>query len=270
MTSEKASGGQPLTIVGNPALAAGLPWTVILPYLVLTVIAAVDLVTFHQVLLTAIDEPPLVLWLMVAGFTLLAITLAHHVGGYGKKSVRSRHAPGARLAVGCSAFAWVLIGAVAFAFRWFYAGAAGGGSSIVVDGQVLVDEFASGERHLSALLFLALFIGTGVASAIAAYSQHTPAVRQYLRASRELAKAVKQEASLESAIKYADGLKNVIGQSRQRHEDDWKSVRPMVEAQADQLKHEHGLNANGKGGTPPAGGHKGVNEEKADSGKDPR
>lgn len=271
MTSQRNSEGQPLSIVGNPALAAGLSWTVVLPYIVLTVIAAVDVVTFHQVLMTAVDEPPLVLWLMVAGFTLLAITLSHHVGRYGKKSVRSRHAPGARLALWSSAIAWVMIGAIAFAFRWFYAGSAGGGSTIVVEGQVIVDEFASGERHLSAFLFLSLYIGTGVASAIAAHAKHTSAVRQYLRANRELAKAVNHESDLQSAITFASGLKSVIGESRARHLEDWTSVRRVVAAQADQLKKENALNTKREdGGKPPATRHEGASEGSMDPGEDPR
>ncbi|TDB79025.1 hypothetical protein E1091_19580, partial [Micromonospora fluostatini] len=66
---------------GDFSQIAGRPWWVRLATLVvLGAAAAVDVVTFHQVLLLALDESEEMIWAAVAGFVVVAIALSHHAG----------------------------------------------------------------------------------------------------------------------------------------------------------------------------------------------
>lgn len=225
------------TIVGNLALIAGRSfWVALVSYAILLGAGVTDLMTFHQAIELAIDQDEWILWTIVGGFTLIAILLSHMVGQFGHRSVRSRHAPGSRI-IACSALAgWVALGAMSFLFRWNFT--ADAGPLTGPSGDVLPADPSVDEGHYTALLFVALFVGTGVVSAVAGYNKPSAAVGQYLRARRKLDKANEVRVELAEASTAADALARTVEESRRGHEADWQSMAQATIQLSKRLKDE--------------------------------
>ncbi|XVV04489.1 hypothetical protein ACQPW3_03470 [Actinosynnema sp. CA-248983] len=228
-------------IHGDPSQIVGPPWTAGLYYFVLLAAAGVDVVTFHQVLMAAVDEEELFLWVMVVGFTVVCLALSHTVGQQARSAVATRHVVGARTAALLCLVGWAALGAAAFVFRWNYAGADIASSiPIVVDGEVRGGdaEADAQERHLSALLFLSLYVATGLVSGVAGYLRHNPAARQYARALSRRSKAVAKQARLQSRLAAATELAEALERAKREREADWAALERRCRAAADRLKSE--------------------------------
>lgn len=210
-------------VLGNDAsLIVGLPRTTGLQYLVLLAAAVVDIVAFDQVLTQAIDEYEWVLWGFVSGFTVVCLALAHTAGAQWKETSVRRHAPNARFFAVVSGGIWLVLGLAAFLFRLFYAASGAGGTTAEVEGQVQPQAAggAAQNGYLSAILFLALYLGTGVLSGVAAYKVHNPAARQWTRAVAKRAKAATRLAELEAGLVAAERLTAQIDEMRARARED--------------------------------------------------
>ncbi|RSN46033.1 hypothetical protein DMC64_14925 [Amycolatopsis sp. WAC 04197] len=221
---------RPLTVLsqrrrvirGDASLIVGLPWTTGFQYLVLLAAAAVDIVAFNQILTQAIDEYEEVLWGFVGGFTVVCLALSHTAGKQWKESSFHRHVPNARsIAIGCGGV-WLALGLMAFVFRWFYVTPASGGTTVENEGQAPseVADNATQGNYLSALLFLMLYLGTGVLSGAMAYKLHNPAAQQWVRAVAKRAKAATRLAELEAGLVRAEELTKEVGEIRQRADQD--------------------------------------------------
>jgi hypothetical protein len=209
-------------IRGDASLIVGLPRTTGLQYLVLLAAAVVDVVAFNQVLTQAVDEYEWVLWGFVGGFTVVCLALAHAAGKQWKDAAVQRHAPNARSIAGMCAGVWLALGLVAFIIRWFYVAPATLGTTVEgEDGtQAQVTGGASQSGHLSALLFLVLYLGTGVLSGAAAYKLHNPAAQQWARAVAKRTKAAARLAELEAGLKAAEKLTQQVDDMRVRADKD--------------------------------------------------
>lgn len=246
-------------INGDPSQIVGPPWTAGLYYFVLLAAAGVDVVAFHQVLLAAVDERDLLLWILVVGFTVVCLALAHTIGIQAKNAVSTRHVVGARTMAVLCLIGWAALGAAAFAFRWYYDSSdAGLPLSIIVDGQELAPEDTGQprERHLSALLFLALYVATGLVSGVAGYMRHNPAARQYTRALSRRTKAATHLARLKSKLKAANELAAIVEQARQDRAEAWASLEVRCRDAAIRLKSETRLALLGKSADPGAAGRR--------------
>ncbi|MBB1158049.1 MULTISPECIES: hypothetical protein [Amycolatopsis] len=211
-------------IRGDASLIVGLPWTTGLQYLALVAAAAVDVVAFDQVLEEAINEEPWKLWILVGGFTVVCLALSHFAGKQWKEASVQRHAPNARsLAAACGGV-WLTLGLAAFLFRWFYVSSDQTGTTVEVEGQSQSQlQAASGQAsHLSAILFLALYLGTGVLSGAMAYKLHNPAAQQWARAVAKRAKAAARLADLEAGLVVAQRLSAQVREIRQRADQDMR------------------------------------------------
>lgn len=227
-------------IHGDPSLIAGhSPWSTGLYYFVLLAAMGVDLVTFHQVLLPALDESEEMLWVVVTGFTIICVAMSHTFGQQAKKAVGTRHATGARTTAWVNLLAWVALGAAAFAFRWDYS-SLDIGSTFVVDGeeQTGMSDAALHEQHLAALLFLAFYVGTGVVSGGAGFLRHQPEVSRYTRALSLRTKAAAKHSRLESKLQGANNLAATVDKARNEHADSWAALQVRCVAAADRVKRE--------------------------------
>ncbi|GHJ06172.1 hypothetical protein TPA0907_05390 [Micromonospora humidisoli] len=177
----------------DTALLTGRPGTLLgalVETVVLVLAAGADIAAFYNALSSGIGDNTYLLYMLVAGFTAVALLLAH---GFGRiyRDLDQR-APGARrLMLYACLTGWALLGIAAFLSRLLLAdvdvgpgfGTSGaGGSTAGGSGQ----EEAQKARVL-AILFLALYIGTGMAAAVVAYWNHNSLAHAYHRSNRRLA-----------------------------------------------------------------------------------
>lgn len=225
-------------LVAHPWGEAGL-WVVLLAA------AFVDVATFHQVLLLVMTNATTgLVWGVVIGFVAVALALAHHFGGRVKLSLNPGVATTSTLGAGPIAWTcfgiWSALGLIAFLVRLLFDDPGqGGGSTFVVDGQV-VDVGAGDElltRALSALLFLALYVATGALSALAGYTRQT-AARRWGRVKRRRHRAERRHAVAKADLVYAQQLLAAIEEERKRRDADLASALQRCEAATSGLKQE--------------------------------
>jgi hypothetical protein len=210
-------------IRGDASLIVGLPPSTGLHYLVLLAAAAVDVVAFNQVLTQALDEYEWALWGFVGGFTVVCLALSHTAGKHWKEASVQRHAPNANLIAVLCAGVWLALGLAAFFFRWFYAAPVSGTTAEFDDrAQTPVADTASQGNLLSAILFLVLYLGTGVLSGAVAYKLHNPAARQWARAVAKRSRAAARLADLEAGLVAAQQLAEQLKGMRTRADQDMK------------------------------------------------
>ncbi|TCO52915.1 hypothetical protein [Actinocrispum wychmicini] len=227
-------------INGDPSQIVGPPWTAGLYYFALLAAAAVDIVTFHQVLTAAIDEDRLTLWLLAVGFTVVCLVLSHTVGQQSKQSVETRHVVGARTAALLFLVGWFVLGLVAFLVRWNFVDPGGGaGFTIVVDGHAVPPpDTGAEERHLSAWLFAALYVASGLVSGYSGYKRYHPAARQYMRALARRTKAAKKLGDLSADLAEITQLVADVNEAKARRVEAWHGLQAQCEAAAERLKND--------------------------------
>ncbi|WP_431886650.1 hypothetical protein [Micromonospora wenchangensis] len=163
--------GRPGTLLG------GLAETV-----VLVLAAGADVAAFYNSLSDGLDEATYLLYMLVAGFTAVALLLAHACGRIYRDL--DQRAPGARrLTLYVCLAGWALLGIAAFVSRLLLADAdraSGLGASVDYEQEAL-------KAQVLAILFLALYIGTGTAAAVVAYWNHNSPAHAYHRSNRRLA-----------------------------------------------------------------------------------
>jgi hypothetical protein len=157
----------------NATDVAGLPLTEIVYWFALALAAAADVAAFHQVVsLVMRDQGDALVWLMVVGLTVIALTLAHFAGRLAR-DVSAQHGTATRRQVLLCALPWVALGLAAFAVRLIVADSSGG---TTLDGTIIGgDTVGRQARQTSgAVLFLALYVGSGAVAAFGAYFSRNP------------------------------------------------------------------------------------------------
>lgn len=156
-------------------------FTVPVLVLVLLIAAGADVAAFYDVLANHTNSPDLVLYVLVAGFAVGPLWLAHTVGATLRDRVDG--APDYQPVVLWTAAAgWLLIGTGAFFARLLLTGAApsssfGTAAPYTVDGRAGL---------VMALLFATLYIGTGILAAGASFTLHNSIERAVGTASRRI------------------------------------------------------------------------------------
>ncbi|MGV9364468.1 hypothetical protein [Amycolatopsis sp. NPDC003731] len=208
-------------IRGDASLIVGLPPTTGLQYLVLLAAAVVDVVAFNQVLTQALDEYEWALWGFVGGFTVVCLALSHTAGKSWKEASVQRHAPNAGVIAVLCTVVWLALGLAAFAFRWFYAVPAGGTTAEYDDPTAApAADTTLQANFLPAILFLVLYLGTGLLSGAGAYKVHNPAARQWARAVAKRSRAAARMAALEAGLVAAEELTRQVEGMKARAVDD--------------------------------------------------
>jgi hypothetical protein len=214
---------------------SGLPLTEIAYWFALALAAAADVAAFHQVVsLVMRDQGDALVWLMVVGLTVIALTLAHFAGRLAR-DVSAQHGTATWKQVLLCAIPWVVLGLAAFAVRLIVADSSGG---TTVDGTVIGgDTVGRQARQTSgAVLFLALYVGSGAVAAFGAYFSRNPlrsGYRQAMRAhSRALARLSRSQPPYERSLQVYRQRARI----RAREEANWQAARELRLAQADELK----------------------------------
>ncbi|HYS40533.1 MAG TPA: hypothetical protein VEO01_33375 [Pseudonocardiaceae bacterium] len=239
MLEPRARKPRPPVLAGNLSLIAGRSWRHRLFWLVILVAAGVDIVTFYQVLVLVLNVSDQLVWVAVAGFTVVALTLAHYVGLGAKQSIRPRIRGAATSAWICLGV-WLALGAFAFVVRWEIspqsASVAYGG-----DGSALPDFGQSvdlGAQRLAALLFLGLYFGTGVVSALGGFFRHEPAIKEYTRALSKRTTVARRQASTGALLMSAKRTLEAVQQERERSQRAWDEIDQQGRDGTEQLRQE--------------------------------
>jgi len=229
-------------IHGDLAQIAGRPWSHALFWLVLLAAAGVDVVTFYQVLILVLDVPDLLVTIAVIGFAAVALTLAHYAGLQARQVINPRNITGSKTLALTLGGTWLLLGATAFIVRFVLepAGSAGA-SQFSTDGGPTTDLGTNTEatsQHLAALLFLVLYVATGMVTALAGYFRQEPAARQFGRAVERRSTAAAKYADTSWGHAQAEQVWEAIGRARARRVDAMNQVDLQFEATADRLRAE--------------------------------
>lgn len=177
-----------------PGLVAGRSLTAKAHFVVLLVSALADFGAFAQIVqLVLTNQPALVSYLVVLGLTTGVLYLAHAVGTMVRDRVARRNA--ARWVwIMLGTTAWAAIGLVAFWVRLKVTDDQGQAPTIDLSAAPDTPPATPNTSGLpAALLFLALFIGTGLVAAIGAYLTHNPFPGEYRTAVRRYGAAVRSE-----------------------------------------------------------------------------
>ncbi len=175
------------------------------------VLAAIaDFIAFYQVIsLVLRNLPDLWLYLLVIGFTGIALTLAHYIGVF----LRDRTA-GARwqhkaVLPGCAVF-WVALGVMAFWVRWKVSGAVSSPALPVSGGTQAVPQGNFQSTLPSASMFAAFYFATGAAAIIGSYLVHNPLRSAFARTVRAHEFAIRHQAAGARDLAFAEAESEAI------------------------------------------------------------
>ena len=219
----------------NAADVSGQPWSEVVYWFALALAAAADIAAFHQVVsLVMRDQGDALVWLMVVGLTVIALTLAHFAGRVAR-DVTAGHGTATRKQVYALAVPWAVLGLAAFAVRLLVADSTGG---TTLDGTVIgSDSVDQSTRQISgAVLFLALYVGSGAVAAVGEYLSRNPMRAGYRRALRAHSRALDRLARSQPPYELALQTYRQRARIRAREEANWQAARELRLAQADELK----------------------------------
>ena len=218
----------------NAADVSGLPLTEIVYWFALAMAAAADIAAFHQVVsLVMREQGDALVWLMVVGLTVIALTLAHFAGRLAR-DVSAQHGAATRKQVLLCAIPWVVLGLAAFAVRLIVADSSGG---TTVDGTIIGGEVGRQARQTSgAVLFLALYVGSGAVAAFGAYFSRNPLRSAYRQAMRAHSRALDRLSRSQPPYERGLQIYRQRARIRAREEANWQAARELRLAQADELK----------------------------------
>jgi hypothetical protein len=204
-------------------------------WIMLAVTAFADLAVFYQVLGILLEQSgELTIWLAVAGFTACSLMLAHTTGrlhrdiqvGFGGWSRAPRNA----LAV-----VWLLLGLAAFTVRLLI-------EYLSVDASTVAGAGPDpGRAWGAALLFLVLYLGSGLVTAVGAYHARNPLRDRYHRAVRAVRVAQKRLQRSQAPYERAVNVLQLHVRNRQGEEANYTAARELRVAYAQEARSVVGI-----------------------------
>jgi putative Ca2+/H+ antiporter (TMEM165/GDT1 family) len=162
-----------------PSLVAGRPSGIFLHSLALVLAAVADLGAFAQVVeLVMANQPAVISYLVVGGLTATVLYLAHSVGIMVRDRV-AKKGPARKTWVLLATLGWAAIGGVACWVRLLVTDEDVQAPSVSLSSDPTAPVATNPTALPAAILFLALFIGSGLVAAIGAYLTHNPLAGEY-------------------------------------------------------------------------------------------
>ena len=186
----------------------------------LVLMAAVgDVVTFNVTLSAFFtDSGPMVLWGLTLALAAASVGLMH-TAGHALRNLREGRGGHGRPAVVALVLGWLVIGAVAVAFRIQVATPVTSQQSAFGTDTTAEAAIGAHDALLSAILLGGLFIGSGLLAFYAGFSEHHPRMKTYLSVRKQLPK--KHESATRLALEaetVRQSLEHVRGEAdRARH-----------------------------------------------------
>ncbi|MEU5907871.1 hypothetical protein ABZ780_26300 [Micromonospora sp. NPDC047467] len=221
----------------DAALLAGRPLGAFMYLLVLVAAAAADYGQFYGVVKVVLPElTERMVLLIVAGFTAVVLFLAHAAGA----TLRDRRAGVKwihRALPWLCLCGWLLLGAAGCYVRLGEQSDSLAGV-IQREGEPLVSGTAGPEFHLgpAAVVFLALYVATGLVAGIGGYLTHNPAHSAHLRARIAKALAARRAARAALAMQVANGNRQLQASYQQKAVEVLRHERDRRLALAEELK----------------------------------
>ena len=204
---------------------SGLAWGERVYIVALLVAAGADFAAFQQVvqlLMPFTDE--WLIYLLVTGLTVVSLTLMHFAGRV-MRDLLAGHGSHGWIKLVALIVPWLFLGALAFAVRL-----------MVVDQTRAGRPEAALEQTLSAWMFLALYVGSGVVAAFGAFLTHNPLRTDYRRALRAYSRALKRLTRSQAAYERALHVLEMHERSRDRDAADYRAALDQCLAVAEELK----------------------------------
>jgi hypothetical protein len=171
----------------DPTLIAGRPRSSYRYFVVLLVAAGADIGAFFQIVeLVLPTASETLVYVVVLGFTATALSLAHKGGALFRDHMAGAAWAGKVIPFLC-VMAWLLLGIAAFYVRLTGLSSINGSLSLS-----LASPQTGSSSHFaydSAIIFLALYLGTGLVAWMGAYFSRNPLAESYQMASRAFFKA---------------------------------------------------------------------------------
>ncbi len=223
---------------------------------VLIVLAVLgDLAAFYIVLGLLFESRPAVVAMVAIGFTAGAIGIAHAIG---KALARRRCAdPRSSLPLLAScAGAWLFLGLAAFLARYRFspegasAGSPAGGSTLFPSGGSSAPPPVTPDTDqalIAALVFVALYLVSGLCAIYASYHTYNPYAGAYRRSIRNLDSAVSAETRSRARLERAEQALRQHEQEHEREAERWRAAREQAIAlMFDLQNHARHVMASGK------------------------
>jgi hypothetical protein len=222
----------------------GSGWAQLGLWIVALAAALVDVGTFYQVLVTVLDAPERVVWVVVFGFAAVALTLAHWAGWQARQHQNPRSAHRSRLLAVVLFLIWASLGVLAFIIRYQLAQADSSNAS-TVDTNGTVSTATGGidktTEHYAAAFFFALYIATGAIAAVAGFYRPDPAARQVGRAQRRRARAARRHSRTAQQFTRLEKTAEKIEDARRRREAARQATEAQCRSAAERLKAQSSL-----------------------------
>jgi heme/copper-type cytochrome/quinol oxidase subunit 2 len=209
-------------VSGRPVAEAGY-------WLALLVIAGADLAAFYQVV--GVVNPTgqwWLIWLLVAGFTAGSLTLAHFAGRVARDRTAGHGAANWWMVIGLAA-PWLILGIIAFFVRGIKASSATAATAEEA-------EILSKQELAAAIMFLVLYIASGVITFFGVYLTRNPLRVAYRRALRAHRKALKRLAVTQPPYERAVQVVKLHARNRKREPMNFAAASAQRMAFADELK----------------------------------
>jgi len=222
----------------------GSGWTRLGLWIVALAAALVDVGTFYQVLVSVLDAPERVVWVVVFGFAAVALTLAHWAGWQSRQHQNPRSPHRSRMLAVVLFAIWFGLGVLAFVIRYQLAQADSSNTSTVdTNGSVTtapggIDKTT---EHYAAVFFFMLYIATGAVAAVAGYFRPDPAARQVGRAQRRRARAARRHARTAQQFTRVEKTAEKIEAARRRREAARQAAENQCRSAAERLKAQSSL-----------------------------
>jgi len=198
-------------------------------WLALSVIAGADVAAFYQVV--AVVNPTgqgWLIWLLVAGFTVASLTLAHFAGR-GPRVPAAARGGARRSMVFALAGPWLALGLVAFIVRGIKASST---SASTAEAAAL----ASKQQLAAAVMFLVLYLASGFITFFGVYLTRNPLRVAYRRALRAHRQTLKRLAMTQPPYERAIQVRRLHARNRAREPMNFNAARDQRLAFADELK----------------------------------
>ncbi|MGI5242028.1 hypothetical protein [Dactylosporangium sp. CA-139066] len=203
-------------IHGDVAQVAGRTMSGMLLWVVVLVAFSVDIVAFHQALGPLLAVPDALVWVSVFGWTAVALSMAHSAGLQTRRATSGRDIPHAATGAWVSFAIWLLLGVTAFLTDYMISGPPGTQETL---------------RHLSALLFLVLYVATGAVAALQGFYRQDPAARQH-------GVVLRGHAHARARLGPAEQAQLAIERARERREELWELSQQQCTDTAVRLKQQ--------------------------------
>lgn len=180
---------------GDPTMLAGSPRSAYLHVAALALAAGADIGAFSQIVqLVLPKQGDLLVYVVVIGFTATVLYLAHACGAMLRDCVAGAGWLRKGTCYFC-AFVWLALGIAAFVIRLHFQPVASAPPSFSATGAPVQQPANPADKLYPAILFLALYVATGLVAGVGAYLTHNPLRDSYAKAARAYRRAAKRSAT---------------------------------------------------------------------------